>query len=148
MLKRQGSSLGGGGISNRFGMLEGVASTPTKVMRGEVKASGVELPNDEQLDELAVRFNGWLEDYRAREHKSKATSWFSLFSEVHAPSTSNMAVGACLSSPIKWLHDARAHKLTGICHAPAMRASLVSRSTRTTRVLLRSTNYGRPCGVR
>lgn len=74
--------LATGGISNRFGMAEGVASTPTIEIRGELRAAGVDLPDDSQLNDLSCCLNGWLDEYRHRERKPKAHSWFNLFCEI------------------------------------------------------------------
>ena len=57
-------------------------SHPTKVMREELEALGIALPDPEEQLRLSKLFNEKLEIWRFEEHKGVSVSWFNLFAEI------------------------------------------------------------------
>ena len=76
------SILGVSGLIERHGMGGAIASTPTSKMLEELKAAGVELPDDKQLTWLSKKLNVWLEEVRVLHGRASAATWFNLFAEV------------------------------------------------------------------
>ena len=65
------------GAFERRGMNRALDSTPTSKMLEELKAAGVALPTEEELEALAGKLCAWLAEYRrAILNQESAPSWF------------------------------------------------------------------------
>lgn len=67
-------------VIERHGMSAPIASTATSDMRTELKEAGLEIPGEDEMRGLSVKFNEWVEQYRQDERLPPSTSWFNLFS--------------------------------------------------------------------
>jgi len=69
-------------VIERHGMSAPIASTATSDMRTELKEAGLEIPGEDEMRGLSVKFNEWVEQYRQDERLPPSTSWFNLFKEI------------------------------------------------------------------
>ena len=56
-----------------------LACKPTRELRDELEAAGVELPGHTELRELSRDLNEWLEAARPKEGKASSYTFFNLF---------------------------------------------------------------------
>lgn len=66
-------------LIERHGMSRAVACTPTRELRDELEAAGIELPGHTELRELSRALNEWLEAARPNEGKAHSYTFFNLF---------------------------------------------------------------------
>ena len=82
-LKKTDSSKHVGLISGgSYNLNRAIDSTPTAVMRTELTAAGVAIPDDEGLTALAIKYNAWIEQYKHDSNLPPSATWYSLFAEL------------------------------------------------------------------